>query len=245
MAKPKTPTVSLDAAIQSVVTQTAKIQGACGDTVLLSFSGGKESIALLGLFDELRLFRRVIPYYLYLVPRLDFVENALTYYERRFGVPIIRLPHPSRFRMLNSYIFQPPGRLGELDDAGIPDISYHELEQMVRQAAGDPRAFVAIGVRARDSLNRWANYKKTGGINWGRHAYHPIAEWTVQHLDDYFTTRKIPLPIDYQWFGRSFDGLDYRFVSEIRRHSPRDYQRILEDFPLVELEIFRRERMEK
>ena len=52
--------------------------------------------------------------------------------------------------------------------------------------------------------------------------------------------RGLKLPIDYKWFGRSFDGIDYRFISKLRLHSPEDYERILEWFPLADLDIFRR-----
>jgi hypothetical protein len=41
-------------------------------------------------------------------------------------------------------------------------------------------------------------------------------------------------------FGRSFDGIDYRFLEPISRLYPEDYQRILQDFPLADLELFRR-----
>ena len=43
---------------------------------------------------------------------------------------------------------------------------------------------------------------------------------------------------DYKVFGRSFDGLDLRFLLPIKKHYPRDYQRILELIPLADLEIF-------
>ena len=49
----------------------------------------------------------------------------------------------------------------------------------------------------------------------------------------------VELPVDYAWFGRSFDGIDARFLVPLKQHAPRDYQRVLEVFPLAELEVFR------
>ena len=49
----------------------------------------------------------------------------------------------------------------------------------------------------------------------------------------------IKLPIDYQHFGRSFDGIDYRFLHLIKEHFPTDYQKIIDLFPLAELEILK------
>ena len=43
----------------------------------------------------------------------------------------------------------------------------------------------------------------------------------------------MPLPVDYEMFGRSFDGIDYRFISPIKERFPDDYARILEWFPMA------------
>ncbi|MFD6070295.1 hypothetical protein [Amycolatopsis lurida] len=53
------------------------------------------------------------------------------------------------------------------------------------------------------------------------------------------TQYSCPLPIDYEWYGRSFDGLDYRFIEPLSRHAPEDYARALDWFPLAELELLR------
>ena len=52
----------------------------------------------------------------------------------------------------------------------------------------------------------------------------------------------LKLSPEYRLFGRSFDGLDYRFLRPIRDHYPADYDRIREFFPLVEAELHRYER---
>ena len=39
--------------------------------------------------------------------------------------------------------------------------------------------------------------------------------------------------------GQATDGLDYRFLRPIKENSPKDYKRILEWFPLAELELHR------
>src|SRR5688500_4971874 len=73
---------------------------------LLAFSTGKDSI---GAYIQLRRhFTDIIPFYLYLVPDLEFVEESLTYYESIMGRRILRLPHPSLYRWLNNLVFQAP-----------------------------------------------------------------------------------------------------------------------------------------
>ena len=75
---------------------------------LLAFSTGKDAVAAWLAIRE--HFDAVHPYYLYIVPGLEFVDESLDYYERFFGVRIARLPHPSLHRMLNNFVFQPPER---------------------------------------------------------------------------------------------------------------------------------------
>ena len=55
-----------------------------------------------------------------------------------------------------------------------------------------------------------------------------------------FKAAKVRLPIDYLWFGRSFDGIDYRFLSILKQRAPADYKRVLQWFPMAEVEIMRR-----
>src|ERR1700756_266835 len=79
-----------------------------GDTAILGFSTGKDALAA---YLALRpVFERVMLYYLYLVPGLEFVEDSLRYFEQALGTTILRLPHPSLYRMLRNLVFQPPER---------------------------------------------------------------------------------------------------------------------------------------
>jgi hypothetical protein len=51
----------------------------------------------------------------------------------------------------------------------------------------------------------------------------------------------VKLPIDYELFGRSFDGIDYRFAKPLRERLPEDYERIKFWFPLIDVEILSHE----
>ena len=211
------------------------------DQILLSFSCGKESIAAwLGLRD---LFPSIVPFYLYYVPGLEFIERSLDTYERIFDTEILRVPHPSRFRWLNARTFIPGDRWQDIEDLDLPEYEYEELEDAIRDGYAADDTYTAIGVRSRDSLARWASIKSHGAINHRRKAFYPMVEWMVQELDVLFTHHKCPLPVDYKMFGRSFDGIDYRFLGPIARYYPQDYARILKDFPLADLEVYRRHRL--
>lgn len=208
--------------------------------VLLSFSCGKDSI---GCWAQVkRYFTRVRVFYMYLVPGLSFVEDALKYYEDKFQSEIVQMPHPSLYRMLTGLVFQTPERCGAIEEANLTTYSYDQCAREVMDYYGLPRTtFVAHGTRCVDSLQRRAAIKMWGALNPRRRTFMAIYDWTADRLTECFRDNGIRLPADYMMFGRSFDGVDDRFLGPIREMYPADYKRILEWFPLAQLELKRAE----
>lgn len=210
------------------------------DTVMLSFSAGKDSV---GAWIALRRAGlQVRPYYMYLVPGLSFIEASLSYYENFFGERIVRVPNPALYRMLNNGVFQSPERMEIIRDCRLPNFKFDSLRDWV--AANDfglpARTWTATGVREADNLaRRRAIHSLGGGINGNRRLFYPIFDWLVGRLEDEIITAACKLPRDYDLFGRSFDGLDYRYLHPIREHFPEDFERIKEWFPLCETEFHR------
>ena len=205
---------------------------------LLAFSTGKDAIAAwLAIRDH---FDRVHPYYLYLVPGLEFVEESLDYYERFFGIKIIRLPHPSLHRWLNGFVYQAPQNCAVIEQAQLPTFDYTDsVRAIIEDYKLQPGMLAADGVRAADSPMRRIAIKTHGPITASQQKYHPVWDWKKADLMDVFRKNNVKLPIDYKLFGRSFDGIDLRFLLPLKKHLPRDYQRILEWFPMADLQIHR------
>jgi hypothetical protein len=67
----------------------------------------------------------------------------------------------------------------------------------------------------------------------------PIFDWNADRVAQCFRDERITLPVDYEMFGRSFDGIDERFLRPIHDRFPEDYAKILEWFPLADLELKR------
>ena len=211
-----------------------------GRPVLLAFSRGKDSLAAwLALRDA---GVEVRPFHLYLIPGLEFVDESLAVYERFFDTPIPQLPHPSLYRWLNVLMFQPPERIRTLEAAQLPEPEYTEISRLLcEQVFGlDPdQTWTADGVRAADSPNRRTAMKARGPWRESVRKVSPVWDWRIRHVREALARHSCPLPPEYEWFGRSFDGLDLRFLDPIKKHRPRDYERILEWFPLADLELFR------
>lgn len=203
---------------------------------MLSFSCGKDSIAAwLALRPH---FRRIIPVYMWLVPGLRFVEDSLCYYEDFFGTPIMRVPHPSFYRWLNNFVYQPPERCAIIERVGFPNLDYDQMLDMAAEDAGlKRRPWSATGVRA--AITRY------GVRNTNRKTFFAIWDWTKDKLITEIGRAGVKLPVDYKWFGRSFDGIDRRFLEPLREHAPADYKTILDWFPLAELDLLRKRHAEE
>lgn len=210
------------------------------DTVLMSFSCGKDSIAAWLTIRP--YFKKIVPYYLWLVPGLSFVEDSLRYYEDYFGTHIIRLPHPSFWRMLNNFMWQSPERCQVIEAARMPNYDYDDMNRLIIEREGLPdTTFCVSGVRAVDSPVRWSTMKKHGAINWNRRYFYPVWDMRKDELIRLIERNHINLPVDYAMFGRSFDGVDYRFLKPLREYYPADFEKLIEWFPMANLEIMRYE----
>lgn len=209
-------------------------------TVLLSFSTGKDSIAAwLAMRDQ---FDAILPFYMYLVPDLEFVEDSLQYYERFFECRIGRYPNPNLYRMINEMVFQSPDRITAVWRTGLPKFTRDNVAEAFAHDIGAPAGcFTAIGNRIADNLTRRMAYKRTGAINENRKTFWPVFDWKNSDLVDAFRKHGVKLPIDYKMFGRTFDGIGVRYLKPIKDRFPRDYAKILEWFPLAELEVWRYE----
>ncbi len=217
----------------------AYVREVSGDTVILSLSLGKDSYA--AFVQCKRFFRRIVPFHLELIPGLSFVEDEIKRAEDRIGEKVLRYWHPSLVRQLRVAIYQTPDRLAICDYfAEMPPYAYATIETDVRARAELPEAFIAIGTRTADSPDRLANVRQHGSLNPGRRSFLAVYDWKKDQLIAELKAAGIRLPVDYDMFGRSFDGLDFRFVEPIRRRFPEDFKTILRWYPLADADIARR-----
>ncbi|WP_461004576.1 adenine nucleotide alpha hydrolase family protein [Trueperella pyogenes] len=214
------------------------------EPILVAFSCGKDAIATELALQDAGITTELA--YLYYIPgkngktTLGFIEDTIDSLENSLQKKIHKYPHPSLWRWLNSYVFQPPERLNIIEAAKMPTIDYDTMWDLIRNDLNLPKkTLVADGVRAADSIVRRASFTKHGILKPAKRKVSPIADWLKGEVIGRIDAEKIALPIDYDWFGRSFDGIDYRFLAPLKEHAPNDYQTVLDWFPLADLEIFR------
>lgn len=209
-----------------------------GRPVLLAFSRGKDSLATWLALRESGV--EVVPFHLYRIPGLRFVDESIQVFEEFFGTRIRQYPHPALFRWLVNLTFQVPERIRTIEAAALPQFTYEELHEAIKDDVGlPPDTWVADGVRACDSPDRRSAMKMRGPWRQAGRKVSPIWDWRIRHVREIRDRFDCPQAIDYEWFGRSYDGIDYRFTEPLSRFAPDDYQRLLDWFPLTDLELFR------
>ena len=202
---------------------TLKTAAKITDSVLVGFSGGKDSIAALNLCR--RYFPNVQPYFMYIVPGLEFQERTLKYYEQIYQLEIIRMPH----FMLSEFLRYGSYREYDLD---IPIVKTVEAYNYLRERTGI--YWIAAGERIKDSIVRRAMIKESGSIDSKRGRIYPLAYWSKAEVLAYNKAHKLPMSLENKVLGFSFRSLMPLDILKIKRTFPNDYEKIKSFFPLIE-----------
>lgn len=214
-----------------------------GKPVLLSFSCGKDSIACWLALKEHNI--DVVPVYMYAPPGMPFIEKEIKYFENFFGCKIHQYPHKTFWAKLDCGLFQPPQRIPALIGLGFYSISYEELWSKIKDDLDLPQeTWICDGVRASDSIVRRASFVKHGVMKKHLTKCSPIADYLKAEVMEIIKKHGCELPVDYKWFGRSFDGLDYRFIKPLKENSPKDFEYLKMWFPLIGTDLVRHEAYE-
>lgn len=207
----------------AVLFETLKTASRLTDRILVGISGGKDSAVTLDLCK--RYFKHVTGFFMYLVKGLEFQEVTLRYYERRYDIEILRVPH----FMLSEWL-----RYGTLrqPDFEVPIVSTKQTYDYVRALSGT--YWIACGERISDSIVRRAMIKNSGTIDQKRGRIYPIAYWKKADVMYYVKHKKLKLSLESQKLGFSFRSLMPRDMYVIKQVFPEDYARIQAWFPMLE-----------
>lgn len=208
------------------------------DTCILSFSCGKDSIAA---YLQLRkYFANIHLVFLYGVPDLSFELESLAYFEKAFGQRILRYPTVNFYEQLAHYMYQPPCNIDAIFASNIFIPEYDDIFSAAKSDLKLPQeTYTAVGVRMMDSLTRRLSINKTGAENIRRRQFFPVFDWPIDKVLGEIRAAGLKLPRDYEIWGRSWDGYQAAFMYPLREHYPEDYKKILEYFPLLELDFLR------
>lgn len=196
--------------------------------VIVLFSGGKDSAVTLDLCSK--YFDEVQPVFMYIVQGLEFQERTLRWYEKKYGVQILRVPH----FMLSEFYRYGSFRIFDLD---VPVVKTAELYNYIREQTGI--YWICGGERIADSIVRRAMIKKSSAINTKTGRFYPIAYWNKKNVMDYVRQNNLPLSLESRVLGFSFRSLGGFELEKIKEKFPEDFEKIKKDFPLIEASIVR------
>lgn len=202
------------------------------DSVIVSFSGGKESVVVLDMC--VRHFAHVYAFHMYAFPNLSFADEQLRWYEERYGIDIIDLPHPDLASNMHYGAFRPW-------DDDVPLFGFNDVYAYVRWLTG--AWWVAAGERCSDSLVRLAMIRHSGTVDPKRGRFYPLANWNKRDVMSYIRFHHLRLGKDSRRIGYSFPGLEPEALSALSHDFPDDYARIESWFPMVGASVFRQERV--
>lgn len=192
-----------------------KTQAKLTDSVIVGFSGGKDSLVTLDLCA--RYFKNVAAYFLYTVPRLSFQERCLRTYEEKYNIEIIRLPNTDVSERLKKGIFTTA-------DENVPIIRYQDIYNYLRDKTG--MYWIAGGERASDSIERNAMLKKVGSTDFDMGRFYPVAYWKEKEIINYIKVHKLP------YFDMR-EGFLPEQLYEIKEFFPDDWERLLRVYPFM------------
>jgi phosphoadenosine phosphosulfate reductase len=198
------------------------------DSVLVSFSGGKDSVITLDLCA--RHFKTVRAFFMYTVPGLSFQEACLNWYEQKYGIEILRSPHP----MLSDFLAA--GTLRK-EDWACPRISFNEVYSYAREQTGC--WWIAAGERIADSIVRRAMMKKSGSIDEKRGRFFPVAYFTKADVVKYIKHHRLKVSAESRFLGHSFRSLMPEEMFLVKKHYPADYEKIQVWFPFVDAAVYK------
>ena len=206
------------------------------DTAVLFYSaGGKDGIALLDMLAG--VFDKVICYYMYLIPNLDHIQPYIKWAETRYpNVEIRQIKHYQRDFFDSFGFFKEP-------DEGVKPRKIGDIEQAVREETGIKYGFSGMkGVDGYMKRMRLKMFAKTGYVTEKGMVY-PLALWTNKEVLQYIKSRNLisPFVYDANAISQGF-VIDLNTMLLMRNKYPRDYQRILKEFPYSEKLIFDYER---
>lgn len=197
------------------------------DRVLVSFSGGKDSVVSLDLC--IKYFKEVQAFFMYQVRGLSFQEAIVKYYEDKYGIHIYRIPHFFLSEKLRYGFFR-------LYDLSVPVLSVKDIYTYMRDMTDI--YWIAAGERIKDSLWRRGIIKNSGTIDAARGRFYPVAEWNKEEILAYIKQNKLKVGLDSKRLGGSFDSFLPRDLEIIRKHFLNDYDKIKSWFPFIEASFF-------
>lgn len=208
--------------MSTILFDTIKAQSKVTKSVIVGFSGGKESIVTLDMCFN--YFENVYPFFMYICPDLSFQEKTIAWYEKHYQTEITRIPHMDVSEFFHYGSFRNP-------DFSFPIVSINDIYRYMRVKTDT--WWIAAGERIDDSIVRRAMIKNSSAIDVKRGRFYPIAYWKKKEVLEYIKYHHLYLGEDSKKLGFSFKSLWAKELFMLKQHFPDDYRKILRLYPFA------------
>ena len=152
------------------------------ESILVSYSGGKDSRVILDLAR--RFFKNVVCFYMYFIPEMNY-NKSVSEYPKSLKIPVLEYPHPAFFSFLKDAIY--------CDDkfSKLPNVSVLDIYSMVRQDTS--YYHILHGAKKSDSFWRRRQFGNTKGEKY-KGIHYPLKEWNKLDVISYLKSKNIEIP---------------------------------------------------
>lgn len=199
-----------------------------GRKVLVAYSGGKDSLAVMDLC--VRSFDEVSAFFMYLVPGLEVIERQLEECKSRWGVEVKQYPHPALAIALREGVYCPSWYTND----ALPEWKIRDVYNLASAEAGCK--LIATGAKSADGIARKRYFANTK--NWDDMLY-PIKGWNKLDVLGYLRARGIPLPPSNGAISTGI-GMGTKALLWLYDTYPNDFAKLCETFPFAEAVVYRR-----
>lgn len=207
-----------------------KRMGGKHDAALVAFSGGKDSLVCLDM--ACKTFKRVVPFFQFLVPGLRCIDEKMTIVKEKYGLDVLYYPHFLLFKALRNRVYC-SSSLKTADR--VKEYSLTDVYKTIIHDTGIQ--LVINGSKESDSLWRRQKYFKFMTF---QNVYYPLKKWRKGDILAYLKMNNIPLPSSS---GHQSTGVDLSTPSLLWLHDnyPDDFERMERHFPFIGAVVKRRE----
>ncbi|GAB1462278.1 phosphoadenosine phosphosulfate reductase domain-containing protein [Pedobacter sp.] len=199
------------------------------DTVILFYSSGKDSIALLDMLAK--RFKKVVVVLMYFVKGLEHIERFISFSEKNYkNIEVIQVPHWCLTHIQKNGLFCSP-------NPKIKTLKLADVISSVRLRTGID--YVVLGMKQADNMNRRIMLRghENEAIS-STNLVYPLSKWKDSEVLRYLKNNKLPQPVQYGNKRSNGAGFDIDVFLYLQKHYPNDLRMILDKYPLSEKLLF-------
>jgi len=183
----------------------------------------------------------VIPVYKVFYPDLDLDRNIVLFYEEFFQTQIHVIPHGLFFSQCRGNVFADPVTLRILEKLDFRQhVDQEWLQDEFKKEFGLENVPTALCIKKYDSAQRMMAILRRGGeISSDKKMFYPMANASDKMVFEILIKHDCPLPSFYLEEFESRDWLRITTIDWIKRHAPKDWEKIKFWQPLIEAEYYR------